>query len=166
MLHTEQILPLPKLSPQIESSRSLLALATLMGQVINTISQIILTKLELVTNWYRPFQIKPQTIVAWTRYGTNCFFGNDYGIGMFHRAFLNCKAMSIQWWWAPLNSPHTIPTHTLLNLQSLKSQNKCVIPNNPIGLASINIWTIETTWGCINSRLREIHIIMLMWIVL
>ncbi len=80
-----------------------------------------------MTNWCKPFQIKPQTIIAWTRYATNYFFNNDYGIAMFQWIFLNCKTMSIQWWWASLNFPHTIPTHTLLNLQSLKSQNKCLI---------------------------------------
>ncbi len=130
----------------------------------NTMSQVICTKLELVTNWRRPFQITPQTIVAWTRYATNYFSSNDYGVRMFHQVSLNCSTMSIWQWWAPLNSPHTIPTHTLLNLQFLKSQNKCLSPNNPIELANINIWTSKTTWHCINFWLRKIHTIMPMWI--
>jgi len=75
-----------------------------------------------VTDWCRPFQIRPQTIVGWTIYATNYFSSNDYGVTMFHRVFLNYKAMNILWWWALLNSLDTIPAHTLLNLQSLKSQ--------------------------------------------
>jgi hypothetical protein len=53
-------------------------------------------KAKLVTDWCKPFQIKQQTIVAWTRYGTNYFSNNDFGIAMFHRVSLNCGAMSIQ----------------------------------------------------------------------
>ncbi len=132
----------------------------------NTMSQIIYTKLELVIDWCKLFQIRPRTIVTWTRYATNYFSSNDSGVTMFHRIFLNCRAMSIWRWWAPSNSPHTIPAHTLLNLKSLKSQNKCLIPNNPTWFAIINIWTNEATWHCVNFRSREIHKIMLVWIAL
>ncbi len=130
----------------------------------STLNQIIYKKLKLVTNWCKPFQIRPQTIVIWTRYATNYFFGYDYGITMFHWVSLNCKTMNIRRWCAPFNSPHTIPTHKLLNLQPLKSQNKCFIFNNPIGLANINIWTYKATWHCVNSRFKKIHMNMFVWI--
>jgi hypothetical protein len=125
-----------------------------------------LHKPKLVTDWCRPIQIRPQTIVAWTRYATNYFSSNDYGIAMFHWIFLNCRTKSISQWWAPLNFPHTIPTHTFLNLQSLKSQNKCLIPNIPSRLTSINIWISKASWRCINFQLKDIHTIILVWIAL
>jgi hypothetical protein len=130
----------------------------------DTMNQIIFTKLKLLTDWCKPFQIKPQTIVIWTRYAMNYFLGNDLSVTMFHWVSLICRTMIIWWWWAPLNSPYTIPTHKLLNLQSLKSQNKCLIPNNPIWLANVNVWTSEATWRCVNFRSIEILTIMLMWI--
>jgi len=58
---------------------------------------------------------------------------------------------------------HTPSSHKFLNLQSLKSQNKCLIFNNPIGLANINIWTSEATWCWVNFRSKEILLIMFMW---
>jgi hypothetical protein len=42
-------------------------------------------------DWCKPFQIKPQTIVTWTKYATNCFSGNDFGVTIFHWIFLNAK---------------------------------------------------------------------------
>jgi hypothetical protein len=85
---------------------------------------------------------------------------------MFHWIFLNCKAMSIWRWWAPLYSLNTILAHTFLIFQSSKSQNKWLILDNPKGLTNINIWTSEATWRCVSSRSREIHMIMPMWIAL
>ncbi len=85
----------------------------------NTTSWIICTKPKLVMDRCITFQIRPWTIVAWTRYATNCFLSDDYGIAMFHWVSLNCKTMSIQWWWAPFNSPHTMSALMFLNLPSL-----------------------------------------------
>jgi hypothetical protein len=131
----------------------------------NTTSQIICTQPKFVTNRCRPFQIKPQTIVTWIKYAANCFSCDDLGVTMLHQVSLNCRAMNIQWWWAPFNSPHTISTHTLLNLQCLKS-HKCVISHNPTWHANINIWTNEATQYCDNFWLKRIHTIMLVWIPL
>jgi hypothetical protein len=97
---------------------------------------------------------------------TNCFFGNDSYIAMFHWISLNCEAMTIWRWWAPLYSLDTILAHTFLIFQSLKSQKKWLILDNPKGLTNINIWTSEATWRCVSSRSREIHMIMPMWIAL
>jgi hypothetical protein len=84
---------------------------------------------------------------------------------MFHWVSLNCRAMSIWWWWAPLNSPNTTP-HTHNWTFNLKSKKKWLILNNPTGFTNINIWANEATWRCINFWSREIHTIMFVWIAL
>jgi hypothetical protein len=86
------------------------------------------------------------------------------------QCFIESFWIAEQWiilgWWAPLNSPDTILAHTLLNLQSLKSQNKWFDPKNPTRLTNINIWISEATWHCVNSQSRKIHTIMPVWIAL